>query len=75
MIFAHIFAHTGERYAVEVLCEDPYLQLLGRQVRTCSWQLEPFVFYTARKVCVCARVCGCACVCGVFVCLCVCLPQ
>ncbi|KAG1656836.1 hypothetical protein FOA52_006291 [Chlamydomonas sp. UWO 241] len=40
----------GERYAVEVMCEEPYLQLLGRQVRACSWQLEPFVFYTTGKV-------------------------
>ncbi|GAX81428.1 hypothetical protein CEUSTIGMA_g8858.t1 [Chlamydomonas eustigma] len=40
----------GERYAVEVLCEDPCLELTLRQVRLCNWELEPFVFYTYQKV-------------------------
>ena len=41
-----LWINPGDRYAVEVVCEDPCLEMTLRQVRTCNWELEPFVFYT-----------------------------
>ncbi|EFJ46635.1 hypothetical protein VOLCADRAFT_92800 [Volvox carteri f. nagariensis] len=40
----------GEKYRVSVQMRSPFLEYNAVQVRTCNWELEPFVFYAIKKV-------------------------
>ncbi|KAG1665338.1 hypothetical protein FOA52_011752 [Chlamydomonas sp. UWO 241] len=45
-----MFITPGEIYAVRVACGSECTEVTLTQARLCTWQLEPFVFYTRKKV-------------------------
>ncbi|KAL6755881.1 hypothetical protein V8C86DRAFT_160826 [Haematococcus lacustris] len=45
-----VYITPGDKYAVTLQGSDPFVELMQRQTRIMGWELEPFVFYTVRKI-------------------------